>query len=231
MLQNAPKMHSLPRASEAQENQMPLFADWKPATRGTSLRRVFSILKDGVEDALVEELVGCTSTQGMEGVCWHPLNKKDGKADWGKSVVHSALVPMNNDGVLFQVMVRLAVDYPDRKTGSKLQTDRRCVPSRSCVLRGVVFKAAPLEALACGNHWHYEAWNPMFEMAPSAKWKRNVASRESLSSSSTSAVSAAAAAPTRLDLPDPIRVEEVPIPTPTGGQTPASSAACADASP
>ncbi len=180
-LKGIDKLQKYPRTSQARESLMPLLAEWKAALHGTSPRCLFSILKGGMGDSLVDEL-GCTTTQGMEGVYCFPLRRSDGKAECNKSVGYCSLVPLNNIGALFQAMIDLMVGYADQaENGAQMQTDQRCIPARSCKVQGFLFKATPLEMLERGSQWHHEAWNPMFEMAQLAKRGGHVWRQENLS--------------------------------------------------
>jgi hypothetical protein len=124
-LKGIEKLPKYPRTSQARESLMPLLAEWKAALRGTSPRCLFSIPQDGMGDSLLDEL-GCTTTQGMEGVYCFPLRGSDGKADWNKSVGYCSLVPLNNIGVLFQAMIVLMVGYAGQpENRAQMQTDQR----------------------------------------------------------------------------------------------------------
>jgi hypothetical protein len=217
-----------PKASEAHESLMALEADWKEPTHGTTPWSLPSILKDGIEDSLVDEL-GCSTAQGMKGVYCFPLNRSDGKTNWSKAVGCSSLVTLQNDGVLFQAMTLLMVDYTDRKNRALMNTDQWRIPARSRRVQGVVHKATPLEMLECGSSWHCEAWNPTFEMPPKSKMRHRATAGEFVSSPPTP--TPPAVAPSSLALPDPIRVEEVPPVADPVAPAQNASAACAAAGP
>ncbi len=162
-LRNAPKMGDLPRFSKARESLVPLVADWNQAVHGTSLRRVFSTLMDGMDDSLGEEL------------------------GWG---------------------------YSDRKNRAKMQTDQWRVPSRFSVAGGVAFKATPLESLEVGSYWRYEGRNPLFDMAPTIRRRKTMATRESLSLSEN-VPAVMEQEPRRTVFPEPAWVEEATPPDDT----------------
>jgi hypothetical protein len=83
----------------------------------------------------VDEL-GCTTTQGMEGVYCVPHHGSDGKADWNKSVGYCSLVPLNTDGALFQAMIVLMVGYAEHKRKRTNGVFRRgAARRRECCLR------------------------------------------------------------------------------------------------
>jgi hypothetical protein len=164
-LQAAHDEDRYPKVSQAQECLLHTQSAWKHAMHGTSPWNLFAILMDGLEDSCEDDL-GCKTKGGLDGVYCFPLNKSDGKADWQKAVPYSVWVPLQNDGVFFQVLIFLVIDYADRRQRSAQGTDQWCIPARSCRVMGVVFRALPLEMLPTGGEWHYAAWNPYFEMPP-----------------------------------------------------------------